>query len=88
MLFSRIRPFSTFDSVRLSRIGACVLAFAAMSAPGLAEVVTLPAAASIVGAAPFFSDVRAFKAVTLTRYAGATHAANFVAPRPQRMIFE
>jgi len=60
MFFSRIQPLSTFDSVRLSRLGACVLALAAMSAPGLAEVVTLPAAASIVGAAPFFSDVRAF----------------------------
>ena len=60
MFFSRVRPLSTRDSVRLSGLGACVLAFTAMSASGLAEVVTLPAAASIVGAAPFFSDVRAF----------------------------
>ncbi len=41
---------------------AAILALAALgaAAPHLAETVTLPAAASIVGGAPFYSDVRAF----------------------------
>jgi plastocyanin len=43
------------------------LAFLLASAGLAAEDVTLPAAASIVGGAPFFSDVRAFN----TSYAGA-----------------
>ena len=62
MFLSRVRPLSTLNADRVSTTWLCVrvLAFAAMSAPGLAEVVTLPAAASIVGAAPFLSDVRAF----------------------------
>jgi plastocyanin len=38
---------------------SCLVA-AAATAPALAEEVTLPAVASIVGGAPFFSDVRAF----------------------------
>src|SRR6188474_2478191 len=36
------------------------LLLAAAAGPALAEEVTLPAVASIVGGAPFFSDVRAF----------------------------
>jgi len=46
--------------MRRNRFLLVPLLLAAAAAPSLGEEVTLPAVASIVGGAPFFSDVRAF----------------------------
>ena len=46
--------------MRRNRLLTLPLLLAAAAVPALAEEVTLPAVASIVGGAPFFSDVRAF----------------------------
>ena len=46
--------------MRRNRFLVLSLLAAAAAVPALAEEVTLPAAASIVGGAPFYSDVRAF----------------------------
>jgi hypothetical protein len=72
----------TFQSTRFKRFSSPVLSIAALVAiatlaatPASATTVTLPAAASIQGVAPFFSDVRVFNtsheatvAVTATYY--------------------